>query len=609
MGPFGQKKDIDAPPVTGNRWVKGPEDFAVRVDAADLEGLFKRELLVEAGTRALLLVEGRAEQGELGPGTYNLQSSGLTGAARASAVLVDNGAVDLKLSIPDLFTADPLRVTLDLVLVLRLKSATAFLTNLMKQRRSYALAELRDYLFDEAQNAAAVELAQVKMAGVGDLAFNERLTTALTVRLRRSLERVGIGLEQLRSVSARHKGWEAGRDEDEALVLEEAAAVRAEQRLQTLQRMLNVLHSERAADLAHQGSLLDLLKEQDAQGLIREDELAGLRREIQEAGEDRALERRFALRILELRKQLELDKQQLQGDEERLQLRLRLRDAELRGQLAEERLARVEGQKIDTCVAIGKLEQDLAQARGDAEREAITLETMRLKFELGQQALETMRLGRHRDAERKLELDLKRQDADMERDLKSSRAQQEIEAARLAAHSQASPTAQIAVAGPEQAALLAELQRTVALRGLTPDAIMALAAERSPQVAQAFTERAQAADGEAFLARVEALYERALGRQEAGQQQQAELQRSAMEMLKALAERALDTQRDTAVAAARATPGGHPAGAGEASPNPATGQQPPGRVALCRNCGMESAIGVKFCHNCGERFFTEAGHA
>ena len=41
-----------------NRWVAGPDDFAVRVELADVSGFFSKTLTIEPGVRALFLERG-----------------------------------------------------------------------------------------------------------------------------------------------------------------------------------------------------------------------------------------------------------------------------------------------------------------------------------------------------------------------------------------------------------------------------------------------------------------------------------------------------------------------------------------------------------------------
>ena len=62
------------PPIEENRWARGADDFATRVDVHDVPGFFSKSLVVEPGVRALILEDGSATRGELGAGRYTLHT-------------------------------------------------------------------------------------------------------------------------------------------------------------------------------------------------------------------------------------------------------------------------------------------------------------------------------------------------------------------------------------------------------------------------------------------------------------------------------------------------------------------------------------------------------
>ena len=65
----------DRPPdLRGNVWRKSPDEFAARVEASDLRGGLYKELEVQPGQQVIILVDGRAEEGRVGPGRYTLDS-------------------------------------------------------------------------------------------------------------------------------------------------------------------------------------------------------------------------------------------------------------------------------------------------------------------------------------------------------------------------------------------------------------------------------------------------------------------------------------------------------------------------------------------------------
>ena len=49
-----------------NRWIAQPQDFAQRIDVSDVSGFFYKNLIIEPGTKAMILENG-VSLGELPP--------------------------------------------------------------------------------------------------------------------------------------------------------------------------------------------------------------------------------------------------------------------------------------------------------------------------------------------------------------------------------------------------------------------------------------------------------------------------------------------------------------------------------------------------------------
>ena len=57
--------------IHDNHWLRVPGDFATKVDTGDLEGLLRKKLTVEYGTKALIF-QKQEYKGVLSPGEYDL---------------------------------------------------------------------------------------------------------------------------------------------------------------------------------------------------------------------------------------------------------------------------------------------------------------------------------------------------------------------------------------------------------------------------------------------------------------------------------------------------------------------------------------------------------
>ncbi|MDA0282252.1 MAG: zinc-ribbon domain-containing protein [Planctomycetota bacterium] len=181
-----------------------------------------------------------------------------------------------------------------------------------------------------------------------------------------------------------------------------------------------------------------------------------------------------------------------------------------------------------------------------------------------------------KDASSRRELDTQRTQQDIQTE--ADRATHEMDLKRMAALNELSPETLIAMSPAEQSRLLADLRQTEALKDLTEEQILARAAEKSPEVAQALAEKYRAAGGQKSKQEMKELYERMLN----SQQSQSVSQ---MDSIQKLMQTALETQRDTAVAAAQ---GGQP---------PAAASVP--TTTYCPQCRNELPAAAKFCGKCG----------
>jgi hypothetical protein len=543
--------------MAGNRWAKGPEDFAVRIEVGDIKGFFRKELIVEPGTRAILLIDGRNEAGQLGPGRYTMDDlfrrlAGLGTARKVTAILVDAGDVDLDFTIPDLFTSDPIRVKMDCHLSVRLENPLLFLVNAMRGQRSFSRYQLREYLFGEIQNAASDALSRHSVRDLGtDLALKEEIATAIEAHLNDTFRRLGLRFLDVRALNFRHERWDEIRRIREGYFLQ---------------------ISKEEAELEGKKRLLDVLSEKELQELAEEEaRIANYERRVQ-------LYKRMRQAVLQdklsaLRTEEELERY-LHG----LDKRKLLREAELE-EFKREMAWRREGWEALKRHLLTRLdvifEEDLKtyQAVKELERQKMREEFERAEeekdLELGLKALERLK-------------EIKRRD-----ELERKRAEHQMELERMEKMTQFSVEALIAATGPEQARLLAELKRTEILSGLSEEQILALAAEKSPEVAKAFQEKFRSLSA----GELRGLYEKLLDARRVSDERAGEI---LWEVL------------DKVVEALGRKGGSGPTvvvtGQGGPTVIPGSGI-PAGEVQICRRCHAKSPVGTRYCPNCGESFY------
>lgn len=407
-----------------------------------------------------------------------------------------------------------------------------------------------------------------------------------------------------------------------------------ERKAELYQRMRQAVLSDKMKEVRSAADFEVFMSQIDTEKLLREKERADLLKtwKEQEADHDKAraymaaklgVEQEYELRLASLKLQKEVDTGKLEAEQQLARTRADF-DFEMRHRTAEEEL-RLEEQKWEL-----QFKRQRAQMEFDDLQRRQNLAGEREEAQLGLEILAKMKEVRRLDEEERLRI--QRVDK-LERD----REQWKIEAERLEMqerHRQAErghelaymqqlgqlgAEALISLSGPEQAQMLADLKRTETLKGMTEEQILALAAERSPEVARAIAEKYRAiAEGKANE-REQQMYERLLSEQKNLMEQlRAETDRRAREqndiwnqaMMRSMqtSEHAMDRMADTAQAFARGQSGQPvivvPAGGGPQVVYPGGGVGQPGAatVKTCPTCGRVVEAEAHHCQYCGHKF-------
>jgi hypothetical protein len=468
--------------------------LAARVHIDDLEGLFQKTVTVEEGTRALLFGDGRLQQ-VLGPGRHPVEDDfwhSLVGKPpKCHAVLVSAGEHEAVFYFEDaIFTRDPLEVHVRLRAIFALGRPEVFVEKVMMRKTAVVIDDLR-------RIAGPVLAAAVRdaMSGVSAEEFHlpEKAPESRTL----IEERVRLGA----APGLAEKGIDLVRVELMAILSPEVDA-RRQRRMR-----LVVAQWEKTDELAARESFFELYEKEQRQRLYElhsklkiHVEKAALLQELRRVGLAEKTDRvmveedwKDVLASAERRGLLRAD------EKEALLHELATRQMERRRveEFLNERLA-VENRKR---LEILELEYDNEKALKALDGE---LARRRRVWEASQrERIEKLELA-HRSLEQIAQIRLKKKEAELELDLKRKREDAQIEAQRLQAFSQASAAAIAAVGPGDRAVLLHDLARTEALKGLTPEQILAISSRGDPAVAEAAKEILQAARrGEVEKATVE----------------------------------------------------------------------------------------------------------
>jgi len=577
------------------------------------------------------------------------------GRERKIVVLVTLSDVMLHITLPRLLTRDPVPFGVQTAITLRFAPGreAIFISNFMSGKESLTTHDLRELVYSEINEAAQAWAGGHTIRELGEnMALRDEMAIALEAHIRPLLDRYGLTFGRLeirefkseildRSVNqrvetslqvtkeqaeleGRKRFFDIAVETDIQDITEETQKVVAyEKRILLWQRMQRAANQEQMDKISSEQDLTDFIRQTDRDNLLKEGELERFKQALVDSGEDRERLRAQVIRLAEmeaeydykrkeLTQQASLSQEQLEGEMglERLRMEGQLETALRRTDLTLERERREaeQARNEEDLNAAARYERELQEARTGAVAQGIARETARLDAELSlalegqhsaqeranQQEQISMTLQRQADEQ---ELAFKAEEAQLDLRLRELRDQLQREKESMQTMDTMSLHTLIAVAPGEKAPLLAELARTEALKSLSPDQILAIAAEKSPELGGALAE--MAAQGGSDQAK--AMYERLLEEQKGAASEMRESQREMTETMREMFNKALETQAQVASAFAQ--------GAGQAAQAQTPAAGGPGaaaqRVVVCRRCLQESASGTRFCPNCGDSLMNE----
>jgi len=559
---------VAKPFIINDRWARGPEDFAVRVDSADIKGRLSKPLIIELGTRALFFQHGKCK-GELHEGTYDMggflkRLNHFMIDQAGSVVLADAGDVTIDLENGDLWTSDNFEVGTVERLVLRIADPEAMFVNLFKGRNRVGLDDIESQLAGEVQMLLAGLVGRYTAEELfASVDVRHQLEEQLREAMAATLQRLGLELVQLRFVNFAGEAYER-------LRAQRAEISEAQQRFEMAAQKAKL--NERLRETLTQDKMDAFKTEKDLEEFIRQTEHElGLKEVIRQDEMDR-LKARFAF---ERDREGLLRRIEIQGiqDDDR-------REREWKQLLAEE-------ERLDEELRRG-LQRDLSVARNEAEKEEINLKLDRLKHE------EKLRQEEAEFALKKdrAEWGMKQLERVKEMERKEAEEEQRREAERLRAYSQTSAEALMAIVDGPAAERIAKLEEFRAKQNMSPEQILAFAAAASPEAARALAAKYEA-EGRLGDERAKLLEQ-----QLADQRATAESHADRMERLTQMA-----MQQMGQVAGSRARPVDHGqtiitgAGGRPVVINPQAGPA----EAACKHCGAALEPGGRFCPSCGKK--------
>jgi|GEM_PF-6153850 len=645
--------------------------FAALLPSETLSNQPDAQLLVRHGTKALFFKDGRLEK-IVEEGCIRIDSDEkLKGLFKSrshfSAVVVDAGNLIMSFTPSVLKTRDGLPVDVHLELVVKLEQPVPFYVNVMKDASEIPQHAIRSRLASSVRQALSEFFSDVDHPQLADKAqLRNVLSSVIETKMRPALMEDGLALVQVRALTVEQKEKEAiqeikvdGRLEaekiraetdafketgDEKLARQTAEVEHLEKRQSIFKRIL----AYKVDEIKTEEEFRKFKMEVDREQLLDGAEWQEMQDEILWKGEDRRRDREFLVNKIKLQQQHELALKKLILDDERTaeakkQERERLQE-DLNFQLDQElqraehrvKIARAEAeadQAGEEIKQIGakkiEIEQKFAELEFEIKRDEASFESKAKKIKLGELANEMMSINRERknaiqrrdDFDRelhrlkvekeRLEMDLRKALEAHKRSMEELRLQTELEIQKMQAMAGMSLEQLIAMAPGDNAAILGDLAQSQALRGMTPEEILAM---RDPAaLGRALEERARASQNEEF----KGLYEQMQTVLKETRDEKAEGFKHAAEMAERMFAKMAETmsgQNQDRMNDMRHAVGDIKDVSGRAMDNmgQAHGSQhkagsqggAAGTVPrVCKECGQPLPEGANFCRNCGKKTY------
>ena len=551
-----------APQFTSDRWARSPEDFAVRVDVDDVRGWLVKPLIIEHGTRALLFQAGKFA-GELDAGRYDMDGfvSRLTNCMidrAASMVLMDAGDVTLDLENGSLWTTNKFEVGASVRLVASVMDPDALFVNLIKGRGRVTLDDVECLLADEVQMLLGGIVAKYRADQLfSSLDARYEIEVELREHLSTTFKRFGLSLAQLRFIDFVGEAFEELRRQRSDLQVDESKADLTTQRYRLNQRLREALTQEQMDEFKNPKDLEDFIRQTEHElglkAVIRDDEMERLKERFAFERNRESVLRRVEIEAIEDDQVRERAWKDLLAEERELDERHRREvERDKSGAQAGAGIA-----DIERGTAARDHDEDVRQARD------------------GLGLLKDVKDIEHEEDQRKLEL----------------------ERQALEQRSKATVEALISITDGPAAERLAELEKLRQRQSMTPEQILALAAEASPAAAQALAKKYEAEGRLSEEVRAQ------LEQRVAEQRELAESQAGRMERMM---QTALEQMGGVATTRARPPQPGSPTivtPGGQGTPIVISQQQASVSQSSggCKHCGAALEHDGNFCPECGKK--------
>jgi len=239
--------------VENNRWAVTDDQFAVSIRMQDVSAFFSRQLVIEPGTRAVIIDSGQS-LGELSPGTYTVESFAerlkFWSRKQCTAILTREEDIVLELDTDDLgrvLTAEQLAINAEIRLTIQLTDGSLFLKNLMGPRDGYSISELGQMVVPVAKQALWSAAGRMSITELTGPDVRDDLNANMEQALGVALSRYGLRFTSVQLAELYHQDYDENREETGRLWLQADTLKHREQEIEiaSQERLIELKQVER----------------------------------------------------------------------------------------------------------------------------------------------------------------------------------------------------------------------------------------------------------------------------------------------------------------------------------------------------------------------------
>lgn len=306
------------------RWSTPVDIFARSLSLEDDEiprGWLKNSIVIEAGTRACAVVDGRF-LGEIPAGEFTFHDFRdklqFWRKGQATVLLTRCDVVRLPVNCDGFVSADDVPIDMRIDVGVQIEEPVLFMRNLMGPRKEYPVSELAERLTPAVKQEAWVATARLKVDELRGPAIAAKVAQQVVDAIAPAFRRYGLKVFSVEGMLVRPAGmekhWEKVKENNIEVAGERLTNQRMgddvgilSERIGLREKLRDIAISDEFDKAASEEELKGLIAGVDKQRLLRKEEMDQLVEGFDQRKEDREAVRQHIVEVLDINRQQEID--------------------------------------------------------------------------------------------------------------------------------------------------------------------------------------------------------------------------------------------------------------------------------------------------------------